>query len=839
MCRHTDPHHSVEDLLSLTDRFSRLWRRRPRSQRAHAAALYVSILLALSAAAIVASWTAVPATGLVRTFYSTPDFSGSPLFQDRTTDVNLAFVEYNGQLPRQFFSVRWSGFWFLPRAQTVDVYASGDDRMEVLIDRRLVLTRQAGMSTTRVTLTLAGGAHEVILRYSQEGGGFAMKLLRAQTGQPPVAFRPNELFPTRPEAGDYLIATGFDWLFRVLIVGWLVGLSIPVVVLATLGVRSEWRALVPVSAREFRQRMSQLIFPALLVPLMLFLVGPHTIYGGNRGEFSVPFSSVAWPWLLVALLAGWMIQLVVGAAVCFLSARLRRAYIALLLAFGLLLWLQGTFLVADYGPLYGAALDFGRFAGRAPYEAVLWIAVALLALTFARPVSAIAPLASGLFVAVQLAGLVITIPGAQTQESPGAVWSEPPEQIYRLSRGQNVIHIVLDGFLSEILTEAVQEDRAAVDRAFSGFVFFPDHLGAFPTTRASMPAMLTGVAYRNQVPFDQFLQSTLYTRAIGTVLADAGYTIHSISFDRRDHPRVSRESAGHLAQYDIPTPYGSYRDYVEFAARQLFDLSLFRQVPQGLKPYVYNDQAWLAQSLPMAGTLRTEKAREARASNHAAFLEEFIGRLSVSLDGPVYTFLHVSIPHPPVALDADCTFIDQVVLDRASYTGQARCGLLIVEHLLDRLRALDVYDSSVVVLTSDHGWAVPRLDHPFRGLSSPAGDMEDVDLSAMPLLAVKTAGASGPLRVSYAPTAITDVAATIVGVLGLPNPFPGTSALELDPNSARPRTFAYHSWGDADWGRPYLDRLYLFSVNGHVLDSAAWAFQGTIVPGQPLQPPGP
>ena len=65
-----------------------------------------------------------------------------------------------------------------------------------------------------------------------------------------------------------------------------------------------------------------------------------------------------------------------------------------------------------------------------------------------------------------------------------------------------MIHIVLDAFLSETFGEVIERERSTFDRDFSEFVFFADHLGAFPTTRASMPAMLTGIAYRNEIPLD-------------------------------------------------------------------------------------------------------------------------------------------------------------------------------------------------------------------------------------------------------------------------------------------------------------------------------------------------
>ena len=526
----------------------------------------------------------------------------------------------------------------------------------------------------------------------------------------------------------------------------------------------------------------------------------------------------------MAVGGSWAILLGIGCVVCLLSDRLTRLYAALLFAVGVLVWAQGNLLVADYGLLYGEGLNLSHYAWRAPYELGLWAGGLVLAVVFARRVSTVAPLTSQLLIALEVIVLALPIASStsDTQDDVSG-WDVTPAEIYQLSRDQNMIHVVLDGFLSEIFAETLAQERRTFDLDFSGFIFFADHLGAFPTTRASMPAMLTGIAYRNEMPVAQFLTTpTLQDRSIFSVLArENGYQIHSTTFIGGE-PDFANDR---VVRYGIPTPYGSRREYVRFAAAQLVDLSLFRHVPHGFKARIYNDRAWLAQSW----YAEPQQARNARASNHAAFLQEVASQMTVALDGPLYTYIHVAIPHPPIVLDADCSFKPSP-LTRATYAAQARCGLAVVRELLDRLRALDVYDQSVIVLTSDHGWRVFRPDHPLQGINTPAGALDQVANSAMPLLAVKPVGSSGAVRTSYAPTAITDVPATILDLLHLSSDVvTGQPALQIDPTARRPRTYAHHTWVHADWSRPYLDALHIFSIDGRITDPGAWTFETTIV----------
>lgn len=197
---------------------------------------------------------------------------------------------------------------------------------------------------------------------------------------------------------------------------------------------------------------------------------------------------------------------------------------------------------------------------------------------------------------------------------------------------------------------------------------------------------------------------------------------------------------------------------------------------------------------------------------------------------PVYALLHLIAPHPPIVVDADCGYLGRhrpITADH--YDAQARCALSSVRTLFDRLRDLDLYDRSAIVVTSDHGLdSLTPGDHPLRGKRSPAGPLDRIATDATPLLAIKPFGAREPLRTSEAPTAITDLPATLLDLAELPNTLRrGTSALGLDPAAPRERTYAHHEWGrrNDDWRRPYFDVLHVFAVNGRVTDPDAWRYR--------------
>ena len=239
---------------------------------------------------------------------------------------------------------------------------------------------------------------------------------------------------------------------------------------------------------------------------------------------------------------------------------------------------------------------------------------------------------------------------------------------------------------------------------------------------------------------------------------------------------------------------------------------------------------WLFQQ--RIASRRGPEATAAQPFGDAAFLREFANRVTQGDDAPVYTLLHVITPHFPVVTDADCAYAPKPVPIPKDFANQARCALSAVRTLLQRLRDLDLYDRSAIIVTSDHGvdlpWIEPEDEHPLRGMRSPAGmTLPWIESRATPLLLVKPFAAQGPLQTSYAPTAITDVPATLLDLAELPDSLRrGASVLRIDPTAARQRTYAHHK--PQDRPNPYYEVLYVFSVSGRVRDPDAWSYHRTV-----------
>ena len=157
----------------------------------------------------------------------------------------------------------------------------------------------------------------------------------------------------------------------------------------------------------------------------------------------------------------------------------------------------------------------------------------------------------------------------------------------------------------------------------------------------------------------------------------------------------------------------------------------------------------------------------------------------------------------------------------------------LVGELLDRARALGIYDSSLIIVSSDHGTDLNPLG--FNGISDSLSLVPGPSTSRLPatvgsakaIMFIKPPQRTGPISISDAPTAHIDLPATILDILNLPGGTPDVSMLRRD--AKQPRTRVYGMYDPRQrFPKEYLDRLDLLSIDGRMLDAASWHVQRSI-----------
>ncbi len=240
-----------------------------------------------------------------------------------------------------------------------------------------------------------------------------------------------------------------------------------------------------------------LILLAGWINLKVFLFCPLTIYITNAGEMQVAFHTLLWLYF-IPFLTSMVICIGLGLA---LPRGLRPSYVAVLAAMGGLLWLQSDVLVWNYGPLDGTFIDWQQEAWKGYVDTAVWMVVLVAAVRWQRHLLPRVKAGCLLLLAVQVGSLLFMDPRAAWVEKTerSMVDLALPDKLVRFSATDNVIHIVLDGFQSDIFEELVT-DFPRYREALQGFTFFKEATTSTAVTYLSVPSFVSATTYQNRIP---------------------------------------------------------------------------------------------------------------------------------------------------------------------------------------------------------------------------------------------------------------------------------------------------------------------------------------------------
>jgi len=564
--------------------------------------------------------------------------------------------------------------------------------------------------------------------------------------------------------------------------------------------------------------------------LNIFLFIPFTLYVGNFNEFTVSMSSILGAYLRPII---FFIAVFTLFGILLNSTAFPR-YMAILAVTSILLWLQGNLMVWEYGLLDGRSIDWSKDTWRGWVDLGIWASALTFALFSGHRTGRLIIRSAVVVFSLQIAlVLFMSIQSAQAFSDKPQIkhTGDSPNEIYRFSSRENVLHIIADGFQSDIFEEIVNDgkDGDRFSKALDGFVFFKENMGVFPLTHMTVPAILSGKIYKNHMPRDEFLEEAIGGKTILNEAHRSGYEVDLAVPASLAHMYTKSHSTN---TYMVPAnKHVTSSDYIVYDAAKLFDLALFRLLPHFLKKHVYNDQLWLTQSL-----LSDKKYMGLRFFSHNAFLRQLRDNMTVDREAPVYKLVHLMLSHNPMVANENCEYAGQVLPTvRETVKIQARCSLVELVLLLEKMKDLGIYDDATIILMADHGaWVSPK------GLRGQAGSGPDgkytafmnhtIVAMALPLMAIKPPNASGPMKTSLAFSSIIDTPTTIASIIGLDAGFGGRSVFDVPIGEPRERRHYSYQYDRSEWKAEYLAPIQEFIVTGSAFDSAAWQFGDQFLP---------
>ena len=181
---------------------------------------YLAVALAGTVAWLLLGQRLTEQTGLRRQVWLTGDFQGVPFIHDVSSGATLDFLEDDPRLPREFFSARWEGSWYVPSSQFVILHVEADDYADVWIDGELRFARSIAAARG---IRLDAGVHQLRIDFQQYGGTAHLSLRARRAGAYPWPLQAEYLFPDAPAPGIVRLLTVTAWLGTTVALTWALG----------------------------------------------------------------------------------------------------------------------------------------------------------------------------------------------------------------------------------------------------------------------------------------------------------------------------------------------------------------------------------------------------------------------------------------------------------------------------------------------------------------------------------------------------------------------------------------------------------------------------------------
>ncbi len=504
------------------------------------------------------------------------------------------------------------------------------------------------------------------------------------------------------------------------------------------------------------------------------MFGPLEIILSESSEFWFDITEI-WVECCFSAVCGFVILIVLMFLASLLGERVHLILISLIAGIGFALYIQGHFINVDYGVLDGRTIDWSSYESVAVWNSLIWICCisipVVLCLLKSKHIKGGITIASICLIAIQFIAVVAMFVTANGLGNNAAKKYLSTEKIDEVSKDGNVVVFILDTFDADYFEEIYQTDREFLD-PLDGFVWFDNATCMYPTTKGSLPYILTKKIYHNEIPYQEYVEEAYETTDYYYELRKHNYTIglytsSEFVYDKNDPPQ--------FCNYVISKPVASSKIGL---CGSLYKLTAFRYFPHIMKQFfwIYSGEFdnWKAAANGASGL--------AYSSNNLRYYD-FIqnNRLHLSDSGKSYKVIHLNGTHLPYTITEN---MEETTDGSATYMTEAKASLKIVYEYIEQLNELNVYDDTLLIITADHG--------------AVKGE------PTSPILLVKLPHAKGFTR-NNSPVGHADLQGTIMTALGInENSKYGKSVFEYKPGEDRTREYYYYTWDNKS---NELDRL--------------------------------
>lgn len=443
--------------------------------------------------------------------------------------------------------------------------------------------------------------------------------------------------------------------------------------------------------RKVSVRVSILL--GLSALFMFFILGPTDVFFSNVSEFDFDYFS-----MMLLMLIGLIISLFFVSVILSLLGKFRFAPTVYSLCFFMTLffYIQGNYIPRNYGVLNGSEIEWEKYPGLAVASLVLAVVILLLfvfvIVRFKDKSIKICTYGATILLAIQVISVGILI--VQNRESihgnsENIVFTTSHFNEY--SENENIIVLVLDSFDSSVMEECVNE--GIVDDMFDGFTYYPNTIGAYPTTVGAVSYILTGEWNENKGSIAEYQELAYKNSPLFSNLENSDYQTDVYATGDSVYTGTKYFANEETVKVHISNEFGFIKTMLK--------LICFDYFPHQFKQYFYVTNSDF-DSYIVSDSFEIYKKNVPEVYSFLCNSE-----LSVSLAHNNFKYIHTKGIHPPYEFNAELETINDGVL-----ADEVQGCFTFLRTYFDVLKENGVYDNSCIIVMADHGFSECSGQHP-------------------------------------------------------------------------------------------------------------------------------
>lgn len=463
------------------------------------------------------------------------------------------------------------------------------------------------------------------------------------------------------------------------------------------------------------------LIPTILFAFMISVFGPMEVYLSNKGYFFFPGTD-----MLGMIMVVFALIITISFGVLGVSQVIGDVFYKVIYGMfigGIIgLYIQGNWDITDYGAWNGSDIEWTDFRVQFIGFALMWIVLFILCVFLSCKKYDIFKKASqyicGFILLILLYTLIVLLvrnSGLGKDEE----YIATTDHELQLSSSQNMIILVVDTFDGTAFNDIITNNPEYSD-IFGGFTFYRDTMSAYTSTDMSIPMIMTGNDYRNDITYGEYLCSSYSDSELMQWLSENewGIGVYTDMLVPQNNDELGIENLHKLLRVSS--------DRVTLM-RYMYDIILFRYLPQPLKRYFtfYPDN------------LKTELCTFASSDYNVytednLLFEDAVKYISAKRPEGVFQLIHIDGSHPPFYYTSDLVLSD----NETSYEEECEGIIKLINQFIAGLKDKGVYDNTVILIMGDHGYYNSRQN---------------------PLLLVKATNETHALEISEKPVSFYDL----------------------------------------------------------------------------------